>query len=106
VQKQLCPGQKIMGCYARDRAASRIRHRIGLPDAPVACLQVHEIHMKKSGVKLSIATIFPLGTPLSAPIYKIRTLLSTGFVDNGSGLGGRTPREALSGAGFGTVRPR
>jgi hypothetical protein len=59
----------------------------------------------KLGDKSGIAMIFPAWAPLSDQIYKIRTLLSTGFVDKTLWADEPTPRRALYGAGFWPSHP-
>ena len=59
-----------------------------------------EAMAKKTGLKLGIATFFPACVRLSDRIYKICTLLSTGFVDNLRWRPHPAPRRSLSGAGF------
>jgi hypothetical protein len=56
---------------------------------------------KNPGGKLSTATFSSAWASLSIQIYKIRTLLSTGFVDNRVSPAEATRRKALSGAGSG-----
>ena len=65
---------------------------------PVGKRQLHEIARKKHGVNLSITTLPLAWTPLSNPMYKLRTLLSTGFVDNALFPKSTMLRKALFGA--------
>jgi hypothetical protein len=62
-----------------------------------------EAMAKKTGLKLGIATFFPARIRLSDRIYKICTLLSTGFVDNPLPAAEATRLKALSGAGSGAA---
>ena len=55
---------------------------------------------KKVGAKLGIATFLPALPRLSDRMYKICTLLSTGFVDNRATRPSAAARKALCGAGF------
>jgi hypothetical protein len=57
--------------------------------------------LKNFGSKLSMTTFFSAWVLLSVRIYKIRTLLSTGFVDNQPFEEEAPRRKALSGAAFG-----
>lgn len=65
--------------------------------------QGHEIVKEKGGVILGIATFFRAGALLSEQIYKICTLLSTGFVENVRADDRETAREALPDVAFGGV---
>jgi hypothetical protein len=56
---------------------------------------------KNPGGKLSTTTFSSTCAPLSVQIYKIRTLLSTGFVDNRVLAAEATRPKALTGAGSG-----
>jgi hypothetical protein len=75
------------------------------PNAAGTPAQVHETKKVKLGAKTGITTFLPVWAPLSIRIYKIRTLLSTGFVDNALGAGNPTLRKALSGAAFRASAP-
>jgi hypothetical protein len=55
---------------------------------------------EKSDAILCIATIFRAGASLSARIYKIYTLLSTGFVENTAHGRRRIVRKGPRGADF------
>jgi hypothetical protein len=59
--------------------------------------------VKKVGQIMGTATNIPAGTALSDQMYKICTLLSTGFVENHAGHRTATPLKPLSGAGFGAM---
>jgi hypothetical protein len=69
--------------------------------AAAANSQTLEIGTEKGGAILGIATISPAPALLSAPIYKICTLLSTGIVENIARRRAPPGRKALSGAAFG-----
>jgi hypothetical protein len=56
--------------------------------------------VKKVGQIMGTATNIPAGTALSDQMYKICTLLSTGFVENHAADQAAAPRKPLSGAGF------
>jgi hypothetical protein len=62
--------------------------------------QLFDSVRQKSGVKLGIRRFFAAWTPLSVRIYKIHTILSTGFVDNVVATTSAIARKALSGADF------
>ena len=66
-------------------------------------LQGAEIVGEKGGVILGSATFFRAGALLSAQIYKICTLLSTGIVENVLDHVRSTAREALPDAAFRAV---
>jgi hypothetical protein len=65
--------------------------------------QIIEGMTKKTGLNLGIATFLPARVRLSIRIYKICTLLSTGFVDNPLPTLEATRPKALSGAGSGAA---
>jgi hypothetical protein len=64
-------------------------------------LQTIEMNIEKGGAILGIATFFPVPALLSAPIYKICTLLSTGIVENMPQQRAAPRRKALCGAASG-----
>jgi hypothetical protein len=97
-EKRTCPGQNLlqasrMGCC---EIAGRPARRHGL--APGAPRQLYEIKRRNLGRKLSMTAISSARALLRTRIYKIRTLLSTGFVDNPIRRGKATGRKALPGA--------
>ena len=63
--------------------------------------QIIEISKEKCGANLGIATFFPAPALLSALIYKICTLLSTGIVENTVLTRTAPLRKALCGAAVG-----
>jgi len=55
---------------------------------------------KKTGVNLGTRRFLAASPRLSDRIYKIRTILSTGFVDNVRAAARAIDRKALPGTGF------
>jgi hypothetical protein len=68
-------------------------------------LQVLELASFFHDTIFVMAKIFLTCTALSAPIYKICTLLSTGFVENPQVRPGPSPRKPLPDADFGGASP-
>ena len=79
------------------------KRRGGLARCAGTLLQIYEITKKKLGGKLSTTTFSSAWALLSLLIYKIRTLLSTGFVDNPALTVEAPRRKPLSGAGPGAA---
>jgi hypothetical protein len=80
-----------------------VRH-LATQTAPFPALvelgQSRDFIEKKTGAKLGTRRFIAAWTLLSVRIYKIRTLLSTGFVDNVVAATSAIARKALPGAGF------
>jgi hypothetical protein len=96
----ICPGQNFLEAYPKGPREIEGKDGRQLGPAPGAGRQAYEMKWKILGRKLSTAAFSSAWTPLRTRIYKIRTLLSTGFVDNPIPGGKRTGRRALSGAAF------
>jgi hypothetical protein len=104
-EKPTCPGQNFlqagrMGCCEIAGSPAR-RHGL----APGAPRQLYEINRKNLGRKLSMTAFSSAWALLRTRIYKIRTLLSTGFVDNPIRRRKATGRKALPGAASRAAAP-
>ncbi len=106
LRKRVCPGHDFWRARVSLTGAPPGLGRQGRATTPEKKLQVSDWTVKKSGRKLGMTRILPAGARLSRRIYKICTLLSTGFVDNGIPSAQAAPRKALAGAAFagGTAR--
>ena len=99
-RRSCCPGRRTRAGLSRwchpdpERASDSPRRARGERS------QLLDATMKKVGQIMGTATNFPSGAALSDRIYKICTLLSTGFVENHCPPRAATPRKPLSGAGF------
>jgi hypothetical protein len=69
-------------------------------------LQGFDRKVKKQGRKLGMTRILPAPWSLSGRMYKICTLLSTGFVDNAARSAEGAARKATAGAAFGRATAR
>ena len=79
---------------------ARCRRSIGVQTLAEIASQVLELASLFHDTIFVIEPISLTGAALSKRIYKICTLLSTGFVDNVAARGGTPPRKAWPGAGF------
>jgi hypothetical protein len=95
-----CPGHPTVIHSTQNHHNRTAWSWISRPDAKGRKLQLAEWTTNFIGENLGSATIFPAAAPLSDRIYKIYTLLSTGFVEKLIPTRAAASRKPLSGAAF------